>query len=62
MINKETTLKIISIFLIIILGINLILIALSRISQLFFWIVLAIIGFIAYLGIPLIKKHRKTIK
>jgi len=51
-------LKIISIFLIIVMIVNLILFALSKIPQLWFWGITIAIALFAYKGIPYLRKRQ----
>lgn len=47
--------QILSIFLILILILNMVLLALKKIQPLYFWIIIAVIGFIAFKVAPKIK-------
>ena len=49
--------KLIAVLLIIVIVLNLILFALGLVSQLWFWVIIILIGFIAYKILPKLKKN-----
>jgi hypothetical protein len=55
--NPFLLLKLFGLFLALLLVLNLILASLRKISWLTFWLVLVLIAFISYWGIPLVKKR-----
>jgi len=58
--RTEMKFKILSIFLIIILTLNLVLFSYRKINTMTFWIVIIVIGLMSYKGIPYMKKRIKS--
>ena len=54
---REQKIKILNISLVVVLLINMVLFALQKISNLQFWVVIAVIGIFAYFVMPKLKKN-----
>ena len=59
-INTQMNLKTTAIVLVIVIVVNLVLFVMGKISQFWFWIIMVIIGFIAYKVLPKLKDKKKV--